>query len=350
MDLLDLDKFEPKCEEGITKKVWWMNIGCEKIWNQGQTLLPHMTNKYEKETIAGTEQLCLLLAKKKDIVILQQRPEELLCDHLTSIGFTLPEIIIPKDTNQLDISQAILNDAYVMRYLKEAGSKSSLGLMPYCITKYEEDIAEAVNGKLYGTNSKIISWVNNKCTARQISQLAGLNMTEGYICNNIEEVLTAYNKLINGQIINKLVIKEPYGASGKGLLVVNNEREFKFFLRILKGKKINNFELIIEKWYDTILDINYQIFIKSDGTSYYIEPKNQIVNNSIYVGCDGLGKNNQLTGKQRTYFQTVAETVANVLYKQGYWGMASIDAIITKERGIIPILEINGRFSLSTYI
>jgi len=43
-------------------------------------------------------------------------------------------------------------------------------------------------------------------------------------------------------------------------------------------------------------------------------------------------------------------TIGKYLYETGYTGVAGIDSIITEQDEIIPVVEINGRFTLSTYI
>jgi len=331
-------------------RVWWSNIGCEKYWNEDAQLLPRFVNENEQNIIKGMEQLCLLIASQDDLVILSEKPPQIMLDNLKLAGKKIPEIIVTSVASHESITQNILHDEKIISHLTQVGKEKEVVLLPFGITGYEEELAKSIDGKLLGASSKITSWVNNKVNDRYLSELAAFPTTEGRVCCNLDEVERAYRALASDQTTGRIVVKEPYGASGKGLYIIEDEKNLNFLLRYLKRKKIESFQLIVERWYKTLLDVNYQVFIRDDGKVYYVPPKAQIVKRGIYTGCDGIGDSSWLTNEQREYFYFAAENIANLLYQKGYWGMASIDSIVTEEKGIIPIIEINGRFSLSTYI
>lgn len=49
-------------------------------------------------------------------------------------------------------------------------------------------------------------------------------------------------------------------------------------------------------------------------------------------------------------YNKFGEKIGKYLFSIGFTGIAGVDSIITEQDVIIPIIEINGRFTLSTYI
>ncbi|NSW92017.1 MAG: ATP-grasp domain-containing protein [Firmicutes bacterium] len=344
-----------------TKHVWWLNIGAESVWGENHPhVLPQVTYKGNTRTVNRTEQLCLLLASEGDIVIQREKPSDVLLDHLQGIGFGEPEIYVPEsygsENGQCSISELILRDEKLLEKLKNLNSKGSINeveLAPYAITRFEEEISLRSGCKLIGAAEGITAWVNNKTNARILAEELGLPVTEGYICHTVEEAKAAVDSLKNNPCVNRIVVKEAYGASGKGMFIVDSEKDYQLLMVIL-GKNKNKdkrTDLIVERWHDTLIDLNYQIYIHKSGRLCYIPPKRQINKGSVYIGSE-FPLADGLTDSQRNYYEECAIKIGRKLWEKGYYGFASIDSIITGagEGVIIPIVEINGRFSLSTYV
>lgn len=235
-----------------------------------------------------------------------------------------------------------------IRHIERISSKVSL--VPYAVTVYEKQISEATGCKIAGASPETSAWINNKINARILAEDAGLPITEGFICNSADEVIFSIRQLRKSEN-SKIVIKDAYGASGKGNYLIDSEKSLEYLYHILiRGKnRKKQFNVIVEKWYDTLADINYQIFIRNDGTVIFIPPKKQLLDGMIYRGSD-LYTYLLLSNEEIEIYREAANTIGKKLYEKGYRGIASIDSIITKENVIYPVIEINGRFSLSTYI
>lgn len=342
-----------------TKHIWWFNIGAESLWNENQpSILPQITNKGNARTVNRTEQICLLLAADGDIIIQREKPSDLLLYNLQRIGFGNPEIYVLEncgnEDEQCSISELILKNGKLitkLRNLNSQGPGNKVELAPYAITHFEEEISLKSGYRLIGAPTDITSWVNSKVNTRTLAEDLGLPVTEGYICYTIEELKTAINSLRNSSGGDRIVVKEAYGASGKGLFIVDSEKAYQLLMTILdrKSNRGKAVELIVERWYDTLIDLNYQIYINESGCIHYIPPKRQINKVSVYVGSE-FPITDELTDHQKEYYEECAMMIGHKLWQKDYYGFASIDSIITKEDKIIPIVEINGRLSLSTYI
>ncbi|QUI23837.1 ATP-grasp domain-containing protein [Vallitalea pronyensis] len=335
--------------------IWWLNIGIESLWNDKKSsILPQLQNKGNLRTVNRTEQLCFLLAGPNDILIQREKPNRIIIENLKNIGISMPEIWIPKNKGKNDqrpISELILRDEELLKKISELDSiNGEVILVPYAITNYEKEISKKTGCRLFGSTSSITAWINSKVNSRLITKELGLPVTEGYICDNIDDLNNYIHKLWKNNGECKIAVKEAYGASGKGIFIIDNRKSAHFLLNILKRKSINIFEdIIVEKWYDTVLDLNYQVLIDEDGNIDYIPPKKQIAQNGLYVGSEFPLKD-CLTKEQKLFYEHSAMKIGNRLWQQGYSGFASIDSIITKDNVIFPVIEINGRFSLSTYI
>jgi len=335
--------------------IWWMNIGCESLWNSNGThVLPNLINNDSPRIVNRTEQLCLLLTDSVDIVIQREKPLNIIRDNLRSIGIELPQIWIPEKCEgqeNYSISELILRDEKLIDRIKAMKKDNGeIILMPYAVTPLEEMIAERTGCKLFGSSSSVTAWINSKINTRSLLKEIGLPVTDGFICHNVEDVKYAVEELRRLPDTKSIVIKEAYGASGKGFFKIDSDKSLQFLLNMLNRKnKVKKYSLIVEKWYDTIMDINYQIFINHLGDVYYIPPKCQILVNGVYIGSNFLN-NNVLNTSQKNFIEYSALKIGEKLRERGYYGLASIDAIITKNNKIFPSVEINGRFSLSTYI
>lgn len=353
--LLSYRKFKNK----NAKYVWWFNIGVESIWRKRQdTILPQIVNTSNSRTVNRTEQLSLLLADDSDIVIQRENPPEIVWkENLEKLRFGMPEILVPEKKEkdeQYSISELILQDKKLIErliQLKSQNSKAEAVLVPYAVTELEEEISRITGYRLFGAPSKITEWINSKISSRTLAEQMRLPVTEGYICRSVKEVRRAIEQLQTNSGINKFVVKEEYGASGKGSFIIDSKRSYELLLSLLQrksnaGKKIN---LIVERWYDTLLDLNYQIYVDEKGSIYYLPPKQQFIKDGIYIGSE-FPILDKLTDSQKQFYEECAFKIGQKLWEKGYWGIASIDSIITYDGMIYPIIEINGRFSLSTYI
>jgi predicted ATP-grasp superfamily ATP-dependent carboligase len=341
-----------------TRYVWWFNIGIESLWNdEKKSVLPQLINKGNLHTVNRTEQLCLLLASPEDIVIQREYPDQIILENLRNIGISTPEIWLPEhfeNDEQHPISELMLRDKNILdkiRSLKSNQNTDEIILSPYAITHLDSEISLKTGCELIGSSNDTTAWINSKVNSRLLAEELKLPITEGYICDSIFDLEKAVEVLWRDNNNCKVAVKEAYGASGKGIFTIENKDSLQFLLNFIKRKAPNGIieNIVVEKWYDTAFDINYQIFIQENGNIEYIHPKKQIVREGVYVGSE-FPINDSLTSEQNLFYYESALKIGNKLWQKGYRGLASIDSIITSDGIVFPIIEINGRFTLSTYI
>lgn len=327
--------------------IWLFNIGVEKFWNGDISIV---RNVKEDIVVNHIEEICLLLTKVRDVLILRNNPNEKYLEEMKKRGFEIPIILTPQEQNEsLGISELVLQDKFLLNQLKELSkSRKKVVFVPYGVSALEEKIAQICQLEMIGGPSKISKIINNKIFARRVAEGLHYPITQGSICDDLGELKEKGIELLGA--FEKVIIKQPCGASGKGLYIVDSERKLISIIQILKRisrKSDNNQGWIVEGWYEKQADINYQIYIDRSGLVKTFSVKEQLLDETVYIGSiipprmsESLVKKCEECGKQ----------IGKLLYQNGYNGIVGIDAMVTKENDLIPIIEINARFTLSTYM
>ena len=329
--------------------VWLCNIGAERYWSNMNT---GVVDRNENVIVNRIEEMNLLICREQDVIILRKSPDKEYLDVLKSMGYSIPRILTPKNADLLTpISELVQKDEELIAELKTIASQNEeVYFSPYAVTYMEEKIAEMTGLKIIGAPSQIGSKVNDKIFNREISEELGFAVCQGKVCYSVDEVREEYEKLTNSEpYFSKVIIKEPNGASGKGLYVISDKEKLESNLRVIArfAKKRTDSKWLVEGWYDKKADLNYQIYISPNGTVDLFSIKQQLLNDTVYIGSKIPP---DLDENILNLYKQFGEKIGKYLFEMGYTGVAGIDSIITTDDVIVPIIEINGRFTLSTYI
>lgn len=329
--------------------VWLCNIGAEKYWSK---LSAGVVDRNEDIAVNRIEELNLLICKEQDVLILRKQPDGKYLQTLQALGFSVPIILCPKEPDPLTpISELVLKDEELLNELSAiASEKEDVFFFPYAVTCLEEEIAHKTGLRLMGSPAEINAKVNDKIFNREIAEALDFEVCNGRVCSSIDEVREEYNKLTEqAPYFNKVIIKEPRGASGKGLYIIESKEKLEASLRVIarfsKGKP--ECKWLVEGWYDKKADVNYQIYISPMGEVEVFSIKQQLLKETIYIGSKMPA---DLDDGVLNSFKVYGEKIGKYLFDIGYVGVAGVDSIITTQNVIIPIIEINGRCTLSTYI
>lgn len=334
-------------DQGII--IWLCNIGAEKYWTNLSGAVVHSNEDVPANRI---EEMNLLICREQDIIILREKPDEVYLNTLRRLGFSVPTIMTPDKADLLTpISELVVRDEVLLQKLKVIASKNkNVYFVPYAVTHLEETIAERAGLELMGASSAINARINDKIFNRKISEQLGFNVCRGKICCSIEEIRQEYEELTcKAPFFEKVIIKEPAGASGQGLYIIESRDKLESCLSVLDGlsRCRNGTKWLVEGWYNKKIDINYQIYISPKGEVDVFSIKKQLFRDTVYIGSIlPLNISRKIMNSYREY----GRKVGKYLFEIGFTGVAGIDSIITDLDDIIPIIEINGRFTPSTYI
>jgi len=329
--------------------IWLCNIGAEKYWNR---VSAGVIDRNEDIPVNRIEEMNLLICREQDIVILREMPDAEYLNNLKSMGFSIPTVMTPEETDLFTpISELVLKDEKLLQKLKDIAEKNeNVYFVPYAVTYLEESIAEITGMKLMGAPSSVNARVNDKIYNREISEILGFNVCKGKICHTIDEIRQQYEELTSSEpYFQKVIVKEPNGASGKGLYIIDSRDKLESSLRLIArfARGRGEAKWLVEGWYNKKFDINYQIYISPKGEVEVFSVKQQLLRDTVYIGSVLPPR---ISGDIFEAYKEYGITIGKYLYETGYTGVAGIDSIITEQDEIIPVVEINGRFTLSTYI
>ncbi|MHB8129133.1 MAG: ATP-binding protein [Mobilitalea sp.] len=317
--------------------IWLFNIHAERLWHPQSFLLENNLFDLTK----GMESVCMFLTKTTDYLITTGFPNELF-EQFERHGFEIPNLLtVEYEVGAVTVSECVLKDKKLLKKLEQL--KDTAILVPFAITDVEEEISRITGIKLVGASAEIARTVNDKVFSRQIADKLSFPVCEGGAFDTVKDAYSYYLNSACKSKSEKMILKSPYSASGKGMYIIENEKQFD---RIVKRADKLGLDgcCILEKWQEAKTDLNYQILIEDEGIINMFSLKQQLMSSVKYVGSVFLIQSNDW---QNDFFK-YGQAVGSVLYQLGYRGVANIDAIKTTTV-IIPILEINGRFSLSTY-
>lgn len=325
--------------------IWMFSIGIEKYWN-GEVFT--VKNSKEDVIVNHMEEMNILITRRQDILILREMPDEIYLKEMENFGLELPTIVCPGVSDETKaISELVLEDTLLQERIRSLVSGKKAVFVPYGVSDIEERLAKIFSVELFGSACEVNRRINNKVFSRKFAIEHGFKVAPAYICSGYDELCK------NAQIMleehGKIIIKEPCGASGKGLWVVESQAKLKSALLIIRRffKEQLEGEWLVEKWCDKAADLNYQVYVGNGGEVEVFSIKEQKVDGTVYVGSlippeidekivDEINKAGLIIGK--------------ALYDEGYRGVLGIDAMLLSDKSLIPIIEINGRFTLSTYV
>lgn len=329
--------------------LWWFNVDQDTEWDQSaKSFLPRVMSD-NKSMIYGMEQMLLMVACADDYVILRKMPESTVIENIKQIRKELPKIIILQGCKESDsISDFIISDSEMIQFIVDLAKNNDVYLVPYAVYSAEIKLAELTGTTLVGPKLSLAQWVNSKINSRHISKELGFCISEGYECRSLCDVENAIDILCSHKKDTNIVVKEPYGSSGKGFLKIKNSADILLikYLANKKEKKKETFNVLLEKWYENKTDINYQFFISENEISKIILSY-QFVMDGVYKGTKVISDEDDPI---IPIVDKVIIEIGEFLQTKGYRGVCSIDALYVNNEIFIPIIEINGRFSLSSYI
>ncbi|GIQ67222.1 ATP-grasp domain-containing protein [Xylanibacillus composti] len=331
--------------------VWLFNIGAEKYWNPVQA---GIIDRNEDRIVNRVEDMNLLLCRKQDVLIMRAYPDEDFLTQLQQWGMDIPHIEVPAGAAEdpyTPIAELVLQDNLLLdRLAAYAASAADTYFVPYAVTRIEEEIADRCGLIIPHARAKICAGINDKIANRLLAEELNLPVCKGKVCRSTDEIQLAFDELEqNPPYFEKVIIKDPFGASGKGLYIVDDAARLKPLLarlgRIARSRP--DTQWLVEGWYKKKADINYQVYISPNGETEVFSIKKQVLRDTVYIGSQMPPDfEDSVTASIHEY----GRQIGNKLYEQGYCGVAGIDSIITDEDVLVPIIEINGRFTLSTYI
>ena len=339
-----LDHIRNRDEQSVV--VWLFNIGTEKVWKKGNS--KGVSDKNENIIVNHIEEINLLITRRQDYIILRKKPNLEFLSDLIDYDMEIPNMLFPSvEDESKSISELVLADDKLIQDLSDIAKKQKVYFVPYGVSVYEEEIAKKSGMHLVGGTHEKSCIVNDKIFSKQISRDLNLPAAEDRVCSTLDEIKEAYEELKKKH--SKIIIKMPCNSSGQGMWIVDSEKKLKtvclIITRLMKDRK--NEKWLVEGWIDHKIDLNIQIYVSESGYVDVFSVKEQIIDGTLYTGSVMPPR---ISKENYDCCVAYAKKIGTELYNKGYSGVFGIDALIDNDDRVVPIIEINGRFTLSTYL
>ncbi|WP_217558785.1 ATP-grasp domain-containing protein [Paenibacillus sp. GbtcB18] len=306
--------------------LWYMNIGDEQD-GQASNYFPSVKDPQSEKIVVQQEHQLLFLARPQDTVFFHAMPEPAFLDYWKERNLALPTIICYDELAQVpDLARYTIIPFIVSERLLELKERHpQMDIMAPELTVCRE--------------------INDKFSTRRRMERNGFNVTTGYFCSDIGSLEHAYDQLVSAGF-SKCVLKVPYGSSGKGLKVIDNERNFRFLLNYIQNRQ-TSVDLLLEGWHPHRLSLTSQLFI-SEYEVHLLAVTEQIVDpNGVYKGTNFSPS---LSHSESADYREEILRAGELIRQMGYRGVLGIDSIIDTNGELIPVIEINARLTQVTYI
>ena len=211
-------------------------------------------------------------------------------------------------------------------------------LQPYAVLPDTVALARRLGQADQLPPADVVARVNSKSWSNQLVRDLGMPGA-GRVVRSVAELTAAADGAV--------VIKDPYGVSGRAMLDVRTPGVLRAVTRTLgdqvaRGRRV---ELIVQPKYAKRTDFSGHLSITPDG-EWELHGV-QIMDNRGFRHIGSSPAPPEFLSKLTAggYFDALA-AVADALRLAGYWGPAGVDSMELADGTIVPVLEINARRSL----
>lgn len=187
--------------------------------------------------------------------------------------------------------------------------------------------------------------VNSKEFSHQVRCKLGTNYRSQFI-HSAEELYRVGSGYLEAH--QNFLVKDLFGVSGKGNLFISTagilDRVSKHLKRQeMKGKQIR---FLVEEELDKQFDFSCVIEIEDNGKVHCLTVQKISIKNLAYTGTM-TPEQEFLALLEKSDYYTQIQKAGEMIYKAGYYGYVCFDSMCLKDGTIIPIVEINARYSMT---
>ncbi len=317
------------------KTLYQAFFNAERFWRSDRlSQLPAFTDVQADNIVEAMGEMQFVFTQHQDDVVLTSYAmNETHLAYLNHLGYVFhPVHCLPGRSGQIE------DLAQLQAVMPEVKTCS-----PYAILPSTPELCDSLKITADLPDIETVKRVNSKSysttLAREVS--AGYN---GRIVGSAQELLLAGELLLSS---SAMLIKDTFGVSGKGNILVNNNHALHSICRYLEKQeaKGKTTELILEPLLAKELDFSCHLHIHRQGGCRIFSV--QVMDNKgfsfsgIQTADQGLCSKLTASG----YFEIV-ERVASALFREGYFGPVCVDSMLLTDGTVVPIVEINARKSM----
>jgi hypothetical protein len=187
----------------------------------------------------------------------------------------------------------------------------------------------------------VVTLVNSKTWSNTLVQKLGLP-GRARVARSVDELSAAVPE--DGSAV---VIKDPYGVSGRGALRVGSPGAWRAIQRVLHRQEAagRRIELLVQPELPKRCDFSGHLEVNRDGTSRFLGVQVMVNHGFRHLGSGPAGPELLSLLHQHRYREVLAQ-VGAALAEAGYHGPAGVDSMVLEDNTLVPVLEINARRSM----
>lgn len=327
------------------------NFEVEDEWARDEVGVPVFGGRASTAIVNRMDEFAVLLAGPDDHVVLKSAPDPDYLAYLEQLGIELPGILL---TDEHDPAATVTADALRSpRLLAALRSLAANGayLLPHGMSLPEQRLCELTGLAPALPAVPVVKAVNSKIYSRRVATELGLPQAVGWECESVAELAAAAKEAARVvEAGHRVGVKDAYGVSGKGIMVVEDTHRLDQLVRMVTRRAQRSGDqrlaLVIEVWADKALDLNYHFTVARDGTVRFDFVKEALTENGVHKGHRFPAR---LSAEHAAQLLVTSEQLGRRLAADGFHGVVGVDAITTTDGDLLPVLEINARNNMSTY-
>ncbi|WP_341281897.1 hypothetical protein [Paenibacillus sp. FSL H8-0537] len=331
---------------GVTK-IHCGAFDAETLWRD-ETLakLPSLPDPQAKAIVGAMDELLFLFCESSDVLLTRNPVAPAQLRYLSSIGLTFRTSDEPLEANsgarEENPFQQMLNKGAVHKY-KELLPPGGF-VEPFAVLDGLQELSSLYRlGGRY-PDMDTIRHVNSKLYSTELRESLGYGPPTRIVRNHMELRRTAEAMLGAGPVL----IKDTFGVSGKGNLLIQSLATLERIAGYVAAQeqKAKSALFLLEPLLDKEIDFSCQFHIDADG-GYELISVQQVMNAEFaYQGTFSASEELIEKLEREDYFKLMQKT-ADLLYESGYYGHVCVDSMLLADGGLVPIVEINARKSMS---
>lgn len=349
----ELEVFERSV--GRTPNVFWFCPDAEDAMGIDLTGKAYHRSKAMDGLARDLEILMVFLARRDDVVLMREPPERNHLETLRRAGFDLPEIVALADEGKIPQGSLLLD-------------RKVNDLRPWAWCPPSAKVMEPLMGNLPGGGREAGEFWNENIRAL-FAKTFGAELAKGVgdsvepmLCRSVAELEGELQSLV-GNGFEQAVVKAPYGASGRGLMIVESGEKLEGKTRRQVEKVLEKQgEVLVEPWLSRVLDFSVQYDRGGTGLRRVGLTRLENDRRGQFRACLHAQKFCQGMPVELARFlmeealpvyeqeSPLAGLLEGRLRQAGYRGAVGVDAFVYRDRqgnlALRKVCEVNPRFTM----
>ncbi|ONI77172.1 hypothetical protein ALI144C_34390 [Actinosynnema sp. ALI-1.44] len=291
----------------------------EKWWRPTDlATLPAISRAGADDAVAAMDELLAGFCAPADRLITRYPMAESVREGLESAGITFEHVTAdePGEPIERHVSPDLV---------------AGFAVEPYAVLAETTQLTESL------PDNVVVAEVNSKTWSNALARSMDLPGT-GVVVRSVAELSAAVTQFPS------TVVKDPYGVSGRGALVVESPGVLRAIERTLV-KQDKRIELLVQQKYDVQRDFSAHAVVDPDGTWRHLGIQVMTNRGLRHMGSSPPSPEFIDYLWERSYYGVI-DTVAGRLAAAGYHGPFGVDSMLMWDGTLVPVLEINARQSL----